>query len=104
MTKKKNTNLAAAKKAKNDEFYTQLSDIENEMEHYWPQFKDKTIFMNCDDPKSSWFWFYFAAQFEHLGIKKLISTHNDTVGPTDKMVLEKDTNEDGKIDGDDAVI
>lgn len=69
-----NKNLNQAKKAKKDEFYTQLSDIENELRHYKSQFKDKVIFCNCDDPYESNFFKYFALNFNHLGIKKLIAT------------------------------
>lgn len=63
-----------AKKAKKDEFYTQLNDIEIEMKHYKEYFKDKTIFCNCDDPFESNFFKYFAINFNHLGLKKLICT------------------------------
>lgn len=70
----KNNNLARAKAAKNDEFYTQLSDIENELRHYKEHFRGKVIFCNCDDPYESNFFKYFAMNFRELGIKKLIST------------------------------
>jgi hypothetical protein len=70
-----NKNLHKAKKAKNDEFYTMLSDIEKELVHYKNHFKDKIIYCNCDDPRFSNFWNYFHLNFEHLGLKKLISTH-----------------------------
>lgn len=70
----KNDNLHKAKRAKADEFYTQLSDIENECKHYWEHFKGKTIFCNCDDPRVSNFFRYFSLNFEHLGLKKLIAT------------------------------
>jgi len=66
--------LQAAKLTKNDEFYTQLRDIENELRHYKEQLKGKTILCNCDDPYESNFFKYFAASFNHLGLKKLIST------------------------------
>lgn len=71
----KNKNLHAAKKAKNDEFYTQMTDIENELRHYKKHFKGKTIFMNCDDPTESNFWKYFHLNFEFFGLKKIIATH-----------------------------
>ena len=71
----KNTNLHKAKEVKNDEFYTQLSDVENELKHYKEHFKDKIILCNCDDPTQSAFWRYFHLNFHHLGLKKLISTH-----------------------------
>lgn len=70
----KNDNLHKAKRAKADEFYTQLSDIENECQHYWEHFKGKTILCNCDDPRVSNFFRYFSLNFEHLGLKKLIAT------------------------------
>ncbi len=69
-----NKALSKAKDAKKDEFYTQLSDIENELHHYWEHFKGKTILCNCDDPYESNFFKYFAMHFNHLGLKKLICT------------------------------
>ena len=73
-----NTNLKEAKAAKNDEFYTQFHDIEIEMNAYLEYdpdvFRGKTILLPCDDPEWSNFTRYFAAKFEELGIKKLIST------------------------------
>lgn len=66
--------LNTAKTAKKDEFYTQLSDIENELRHYRPHFKGKTVLCNCDDPRVSNFFKYFAINFEILGLKKLIAT------------------------------
>jgi hypothetical protein len=69
-----NKALKAASKAKNDEFYTQLSDIEKECSHYRGHFMGKTIFCNCDDPYESAFFKYFALNFNHLGLKKLIAS------------------------------
>lgn len=69
-----NKSLNAAMKAKNDEFYTQLSDIEDELKHYTEHFKGKTVLCNCDDPRVSNFFHYFAYNFEHLGLRKLITT------------------------------
>lgn len=69
-----NKALSAANKAKKDEFYTQLSDIENELRHYKEHFKGKTVLCNCDDPYESNFFKYFAINFNHLGLKKLICT------------------------------
>ena len=69
-----NSDLNAAKKAKKDEFYTQLSDIENELRHYKEHFRGKTVLCNCDDPRVSNFFHYFAYQFEALGLKRLITT------------------------------
>ena len=70
----KNARLSKAKNAKNDEFYTQLVDIENELRHYKKHFKNKTVFCNCDDPYESNFVKYFAMNFNALGLKKLIAT------------------------------
>ena len=74
MSKNNNSNLHAAKTAKNDEFYTQLSDIENELRHYKHHFAGKTVLCNCDDPYESNFFKYFALNFRSLGLKKLIAT------------------------------
>lgn len=63
-----------AKVAKEDEFYTQLSDIENELRHYKKHFQGKTVLCNCDDPRVSNFFHYFSYNFEQLGLKKLITT------------------------------
>ena len=67
-------NLSAAKSAKKDEFYTQLTDIERELQHYWQHFRDKVVLCNCDDPYESNFFKYFALRFNQLGLKKLICT------------------------------
>ena len=70
-----NRHLQAAEQAKNDEFYTQMSDIEKELNHYTKHFKDKVVYCNCDDPTKSNFWRYFYRRFGFLGLRKLISTH-----------------------------
>ncbi len=75
MTQQKNGTLSQAKKGKNDEFYTQLSDIESELKHYKHHFKDKVVYCNCDDPRVSNFFHYFALNYKALGIKKLISSY-----------------------------
>lgn len=80
-------NLRDAKKNKNDEFYTQLVDIEKELKHYKNHFKDKVVYLNCDDPTESNFWKYFALNFEFLGLKKLIATHYHNENPTYKLEL-----------------
>lgn len=67
-------NLTSAKTSKNDEFYTQLSDIERELKHYKNHFKDKVVFCNCDDPRISNFFHFFYYNFEKYGLKKLITT------------------------------
>lgn len=68
-----NTLLQKAKKSKSDEFYTQLCDIESELQHYKSHFQDKVVYCNCDDPRVSNFFKYFASHFEELGLKKIIT-------------------------------
>ena len=97
----KNANLSNAKKAKNDEFYTRLEDIEKELNSYDPKvFKDKVIFCNCDDPTSSNFWNFFHMNFNRLGLEKLISTHYNMDGsPSYKMeYASKDPKDDVVLD------
>lgn len=69
-----NRSFQAAKATKQDEFYTQLSDIEKELRHYTKHFKGKSVLCNCDDPKISNFFHYFSHNFEKLKLKKLITT------------------------------
>ena len=69
-----NRNLNSAARAKKDEFYTQLSDIERELRYYRQHFAGKTVLCNCDDPYESEFFKYFAIYFNVLGLKKLIAT------------------------------
>ena len=69
-----NNKLNAAKQAKKDEFYTQMSDIERELRHYWGHFKGKVVLCNCDDPYESNFFKYFALRFNQLQLKKLVCT------------------------------
>lgn len=99
-----NKNLRKANKAKNDEFYTQLSDIEKELWHYKEHFKGKIIFCNCDDPEESNFFKYFALNFEYLDLKKLIATHYETEKPSYKLEITRwlDLNNDWKIDFSDT--
>ena len=65
--------MRKAKRQKNDEFYTQLADIENELRHYTGHFHGKVVYCNCDDPRVSNFFHYFSYNFERLGLKKLIT-------------------------------
>lgn len=69
-----NQGLSNAKKAKQDEFYTQIEDISNELKHYRLQLRDKTVLCNCDDPYESNFFKFFALNFNTLRLKKLIAT------------------------------
>lgn len=104
----RNHNLNQAKINKNDEFYTSMEDINKEMLYYWPQFKDKIIYLNCDNPYESKFFLYFALQFNHLGLKKVIATcyqneRNDTpwVAELDEFY---DFNKDGWESIEDAFL
>ena len=94
----KNNNLHQAKKAKNDEFYTMLSDIEKEMVHYKDFFKDKVVYCNCDDARESNFFKYFSMNFEYLGLKKLITTGYKAEGKGVVLIYEGDKNGNRKVD------
>ena len=72
--KSSSENLRKARVTKKDEFYTQLTDIEKECGRYKDYFKDKVVLCNCDDPRISKFFHYFSYNFEHLGLKKLVTT------------------------------
>lgn len=98
-----NSALRNANKAKQDEFYTQLSDIEKEMKYYHDYFKDKIIFCNCDDPTDSNFWKYFELNFTVLGVKKLIATHYEIDKPSYKLEITKDIDGDGLITSKDII-
>ena len=74
MSENGNKQLATAQRRREDEFYTQLSDIERELRHYEHHFKGKTVLCNCDDPRVSNFFHYFSYRFEALGLKRLITT------------------------------
>lgn len=107
---KRNANLHSARKVKDDEFYTRLVDIENELKHYKLKFDGKVIYCNCDDPEWSNFYKFFKIHFTHLNLKKIISTHYSKDTSTDKaykkecfisesgVVVEIDTTLEG--DGD----
>lgn len=85
-----NASLSAAKEAKNDEFYTQLADIQAEMSYYPDKFKNKVVFCNCDDPFESNFVKYFLMNFNRLGLKELIATGYKTssIGGTELRVTD----------------
>lgn len=99
----KNKNLTQAKKAKNDEFYTLISDVEKELKHYKKYFEGKVVYCNCDGPEESNFWKFFELNFEEYKLKKLISTHYDAEKPTYKLELSADIDGDGKITKGDIV-
>ncbi|MBD5585606.1 MAG: hypothetical protein HDQ88_11025 [Clostridia bacterium] len=70
-----NGNMAAARKAKNDEFYTLREDIDRELPHYFNCFRDKVVYCNCDDPEQSNFFKYFDENFDALGLRGLVATY-----------------------------
>lgn len=85
------SNLNGAKTAKKDEFYTQMTDIERELQHYWPHFKGQTVLCNCDDPYESNFFKYFALRFNQLGLRKLVSTcYNGSPVQGKELILQFD--------------
>lgn len=91
-----NSNLQMSKAGKTDEFYTQISLVENELKHYEKYFLDKVVFCNCDDPEYSNFWLYFQMNFYRLGIKKLVSTHYEYDKPSYKMEIVRNEREKGQ--------
>ena len=93
----KNDNLHKAKDAKNDEFYTRIEDVAEELRHYKKHFAGKVVLCNCDDPTWSAFWRYFHLNFAELGLKKLISTHYDHTEPTYKMEYEGGDDNDVEV-------
>lgn len=92
MAKRDNSNMNKSKNDKNNEFYTLLDTIEKEMKYYKNQFKDKIIYCNCDDARESNFFKYFSMNFEHLGLKKLISTSYNEYGKGTILIYEGDKN------------
>ena len=100
----KNSNLRAAKAAKNDEFYTQITDIEKELSNYKDFFKGKVVYCNCDDERESNFFKYFSKNFEFLGLKKLITTGYKAEGKGVVLVYEGDKNGNHKVEDDEIVV
>lgn len=113
-----NADLHAAGKAKKDEFYTQLVDIEKELKYYKSYFKDKVVLCNCDDPYESNFFKYFALNFNALGLKKLVATcyngspvsgnellidFGDTVDDPKKIAYKVEITEVTDVNGDGAI-
>lgn len=96
----KNLKLTRARKAKNDEFYTRLCDVENELRHYSEHFKDKVVLCNCDDPTWSAFWKYFHINFSILGLKKLTGTHFENKDPHSYAVVYEGGNDDNTNDAE----
>lgn len=95
--------MHAAKRNQNDEFYTQLADIENEVMRYKDQFKGKVVFCNCDDPAQSNFWKFFELNFDNFGLKKLMSTHFDENQQSYKLEIIGDLDGDGRVTSKDIV-
>lgn len=83
-----NRHLTSARVNKNDEFYTQLTDIEKELGHYKDHFKGKVVYCNCDDYEESNFFKYFMLNFKFLGLKRLITSHYSVGVPTYALSLE----------------
>lgn len=100
----KNNNLHTAKTAKNDEFYTMLTDIEKEMRYYKDFFKGKVVYCNCDDARESNFFKYFSLNFEFLGLKKLITTGYKADGKGVVLVYEGDKNGNRRVDNEEIVV
>lgn len=110
----KNTSLGQAKKAKKDEFYTQLTDIEKELRHYKEHFRGKTVLCNCDDPRISNFFRYFALNFEYLGLKRLITTcyksqdidlfADEECDRAVYLIYDGDKNKNGVVDLDEIAV
>ena len=99
-----NASLHEARKNKNDEFYTYYEDIEAEVMKYREQFKDKVVYLPCDDPgeKKSEFWTFFVDNFDAFGLKKLIATHYEKNGKAYKIWIDGDTSNDGFVNDGDA--
>ena len=113
-----NASLRAAEKAKQDEFYTQLADVEKELKYYKQHFQGKVVLCNCDDPYESNFFKYFALNFNALGLKKLIATcyngspvsgnellldFGDTIDDPKKIAYKVEITEVTDVNGDGAI-
>lgn len=101
---KNNNNLRTAASAKQDEFYTRLTDIEKEMAHYKDFFRGKTVYCNCDDARESNFFKYFSKNFEFLGLKKLITTGYKPEGKGVVLIYEGDKNGNRKVDDAEVIV
>lgn len=97
MGKQTNSNLHMSRAGKTDEFYTDITMIENELRHYREYFKDKVVFCNCDDPEMSNFWKCFQINFYMLGLKKLISTHFKRNGTSYKLEIVRQDDKIGQL-------
>lgn len=99
-----NANLSNAKRAKNDEFYTRLEDIELELKAYKNHFAGKVVYCNCDDARESNFFRFFQKKFNDYGLKKLITTSYNENGHGSVLVYEGDTNGNGKLDDNEVKV
>ena len=99
-----NINLHTAKDQGNDEFYTQITDIEKELSNYKDFFKGKVVYCNCDDARESNFFKYFSKNFEFLGLKKLITTGYKAEGKGVVFVYEGDKNGNHKVEDNEIVV
>jgi len=99
-----NKNMHKAKSEKNDEFYTLLTDIEKEMKYYKNQFRDKVVYCNCDDARESNFFKYFSMNFEHLGLKRLITTSYNANGKGTILIYEGDKNGNKQVDDEEIIV
>ena len=100
----KNSTLHSAKQARNDEFYTQLTDVEKEMKHYKDFFRGKKVLCNCNDGCWSSFFKYFSMNFEHLGLVKLTCVSHSEDGHGMKYVFDGDTNKNRMVDDEEITI
>ena len=85
-----NTNLGKAKIEKNDEFYTRMEDIEDELQYYKVCFKGKTVYCNCDEHSKSNFLYFFKSNFENLGLKRLLVTYKEKMGLSSVLDMYRD--------------
>ena len=99
-----NANLSNAKRAKSDEFYTRLEDIELELKAYKSHFAGKVVYCNCDDARESNFFRFFQKKFSDYGLKKLITTSYNENGHGSVLVYEGDTNGNGKLDDNEVKV
>lgn len=100
----KNSNLHSAKRAKNDEFYTQFSDIEKEMSNYADFFQGKVVYCNCDDARESNFFKFFIKRFSEFGLKKLITTGYKENGKGVVLICEGDKNGNKVIEDNEIIV
>jgi len=100
----KNADLNNARNAKNDEFYTRIQDIEKELSHYEKFFNGKVVYCNCDDARESNFFKYFSMNFEHLGLKKLITTGYKADGKGVILTYEGDKNGNRNVDDEEIKV